>query len=82
MNSENLYLAPLSLIAMTNVLAECISRNPTFKRIHMTKDLSQTRCYNCNKISHIAKYCRNKKSNFTASKFGNNFYRHPKTTLK
>jgi len=44
MNSEDLYLTPLSLIAMTNVLAECISRNPTFKRILMTKDLSQTRC--------------------------------------
>ena len=31
------------------------------------------------KTGHIAKYYRNKKrSNFTTSKFGNNFYRHPK----
>jgi len=83
MNSENLYLTPLSLIAITNVLAECISRNPTFKKgILIMKDLSQTRYYNCNKIGHNAKYCHNKKeSNFPTSKFGNNIYRHPKTTF-
>ena len=79
MNSADLYLTPLSLIAMTNVLAERISGNPAFKRILMTKEHSQIRCYKCNKLGHIAKYCHNrKKSNFTTSKLGYNFYGHPK----
>jgi len=82
MNSEELYLTPLSLIAMTNVLAECISNNPNFKRTIMTKDLSQTRRYNCNKIGHIAKFCSTKKSNFTTITFENNFYTYLKTLLK
>jgi len=82
MNSEELCLTPLSLISMTNVLAECIPKNPNFKRTLITKDLSQTRCYNCNKIGHIARFCRTKKSNFTTSKFENNFYTYLKTLLK
>ena len=78
-NSEDLYLTPLSLIAVTNILAERISGNPPFKRILMTKEHSQIRCYKCNKLGHIAKYCHNrKKSNFTTSKLGYNFYGHPK----
>jgi len=82
-NPEDFHLTPLLLIAVTNALAERVSGNPAFKRILMTKEHSQIRCYNCNKIGHIAKYCHNrKKSNFTTSKFGYNFYRHPKTTLK
>ena len=82
MNSEALYLTPLSLIAVTNVLADCISNNPNFERTLMTKDLSQTRCYNCNKIGHIAKFCRKRKSNSTTSRFEKNFYAYLKTLLK
>jgi len=67
-NSENLYLTPLSLIAVTNVLAECISRNPTFKRNILAKEFPQTRCYKCDKIGHIAKNCHSKKkSSFGAT---------------
>ena len=82
MNSEALYLTPLSLIAVTNVLTDCISNNPNFERTLMTKGLSQTRCYNCNKIGHIAKICRKRKSNSTTSRFENNFYAYLKTLLK
>ena len=81
MNSETLYLTPLSLIAVTNVLTDCISNNPNFERALMTKGLSQTRCY-CNKIGHIAKICRKRKSNSTTSRFENNFYAYLKTLLK
>ena len=78
-NQEDIHLTPLQLIVLTNTLAERISRNPSFKRILTAKDLSQIRCYNCSKIGHIAKYCRNrKKSDYTSSKFGHNSYKHQK----
>jgi len=76
---EDIHLTPLQLIAVTNTLAECISRNPSFGRILVAKDASQIQCYNCNKIGHIAKYCHNRdKSNFKSSKFGHKFYKHQK----
>jgi len=76
---EDIRLTPLQLIAVTNTLAECISRNPSFGRIFMAKDDSQIQCYNCNKIGHIAKYCHNRnKSNFKSNKFGHKFYKDQK----
>ena len=78
-NEEDIHLTPLQLIAVTNTLAERISWNPTVRRILTAKHLSQIRCYNCNKIGHIAKYCRSrKKSNSKSRKFGHNFYKHQK----
>ena len=78
-NQEDIHLPPLQLIVVTHTLAERISRNPSFRRILMAKDLSQIRCYNCNKTGHIARYCRNrKKSNCISSKFGHNSYKHRK----
>ena len=72
-NQEGIHLISLQLIAVTNALAERISCNPSLKRILTAQDLSQTRCYNCNKTGHTAKYCRNrKKSNFTSNKCGHN----------
>ena len=77
--NQGVHLTPLQLIAVTNALAERISWNPSVRRILTAKDLSQIRFYNCNKTSHIAKYCRNrKKSIFTSNKFGHNFYQHQK----
>ena len=67
-NQEDIHLTPLQLIAVTNTLAERISWNPSVRRILMAEDLSQIRCYNCNKIGHIAKYCRNKKKSYYTSK--------------
>jgi len=79
-NQEGIHLTPSRLMAVTNTLAECISWNPSVRKILMAKDLSQIRCYNCNKIGHKAKYCRNrKKSNCTSNKFRHNFYKHPKS---
>jgi len=53
-NQEDIHLTPLQLIAVTNTLAERISWNPSVRRILMAKDLSQIRCYICNKIGDIA----------------------------
>ena len=73
-NSENVHLTPLQLIAVTNALAERISGNPVFKRILMTKNPSQIRCYKCNKNGHIARYCHSKKTSYLGSnKFRYNY---------
>jgi len=58
-NPEDFHLTPLRFIAVTNALAGRISGNPSFKRFLMAKDSSQIRCYKCNKIGRIVKYCRN-----------------------
>ena len=78
-NQEGIHLNPSQLIAVTNALVVNMSRNPSMRRISTDKDLSQIRCYNCNKTGHIAKYCRNrKKSNSTTNEFGYNFHKHQK----
>jgi len=77
MNPEDFHLTPLRLIAVTNALARRISGNPFFKRILVAKDPSQIRCYKCNKIGHIARYCRNKKKSSLMSRTtGYNLYKY------
>ena len=77
MNPEDFHLTPSRLIAVTNALAGRISGNPSFKRILVAKDPSQIRCYKCNKIGHIARYCRNKKkSSLTSRMTGYNLYKY------
>jgi len=69
-NSENFHVTPLQLITVTNAFAERISGNPVLKRILMTKNPSQIRCYECNMNGHIARYCHSRKtSNFGSNKF-------------
>ena len=58
-NPEDFHLTPLCLTAVTNALAGRTPGNPAFKRIVMAKDPSQIRYYKCNRIGHIARYCRN-----------------------
>jgi len=82
MNPEEFHLTPLRLIAVTNALAGRISENPSFKRILVAKDPSQIRCYMCNKIGHIARYCRNKKKSSLMSRTtGYNLYKYSASSI-
>ena len=58
-NKKTVHLNPQQIFAITNALVKSASRNPSIKRILQGEDLSHIRCYKCNKLGHLARFCRN-----------------------
>jgi len=54
-------LIPKQVVTITNSFIDGTSHTSSIKRTLKYEGLSQIRCYDCNKTSHLAKFCHNRK---------------------